>query len=264
MAIVHVSTATEFWNALNTSGDEVYIDNDIDCNSISITSSKEVKAALVDGQGHTLYNLAMTGSADMFSFGTLFGTHTIQNVNLANVLQPYDYAVFRNTNSNPHIDLINVQIQGLCRKIIRGQRFTVQKCTFHTTGTTTIIAGSATLNASLCYFDCDTIPSTSTRFSYCNLTDCYVKGDFDATGYIATYVYFSNCNLTRVIVNNDFINTTGIEFKLISGGTCEDVLYNSSKMGDMTYTTVTGATGLTDTQLKTPADVIATGFPLVV
>lgn len=278
MAIVHVSTADQFWSAIGTSTNEIILDNDIDCNSITISSSKSWLASSFDGQGHTIFNLSLSSSATgMFTFGST-GSHnvTIKNVIFANVLQPFEptssnsyLPMFLNSYTNSTASFENIQIQGLLRGCLFGGRnMTVSRSAFKTTGHKVITNGYSTtqeVTMSQCYFDCSTIASSIIHFQRTNLTDCFIKGDFDATDYTTNYIYFSGGDLVRVVVNNKFINTNGITFNLISstGTTCEDVLYNTTLMGTMSYNPVTGATGLTDTELKDPASVLATGFPLV-
>jgi len=280
MSVIHVSTADQFWSAISDNTNEIILDNDIDCNGIDITTTKAWRAVSFDGQGHTIFNLSLNAIASgMFNFGTS-GTYTvlIKNVIFANILQVYDPSVnnyylpiFLNNNTKCTVTIENIQMQGLLRgSLIGGRNITVNRSAFKTTGHKIITAGSGysidhNIKFSECYFDCSTISSNIPHYFRSDFTDCYFKGDFDCTGYTTSYVYFNICKLTTCVINNKFTKTNGVTFNLIdSSGLCQNVLYNSTLMGDMHYTPVSGATGLTDSELKDPNAVLAAGFPLIV
>lgn len=254
MADIHVSTIAELKTALQTSGANVFLDNDLDFNSVTFGSSTwcNVQATDFDGQGHTIYNI-QSGSSGTVFIPVVGINFTVHNVNFYNLLLLGSGKLFDGYNSsNKNCFLSECKIQGKAKTLF-GSNMSVSPTGVRKTNIK--INGDCDLYApsfSLCYFDFDSASSdTPTTYSI-RFTDCYIKGHlrFKST------IYSSECNRNVWNCFND--NNTTPTLYTVSGGA---QLYNSDRC---TFATSSSLYPLTTAQLK-DRDYIAnnTNFPIL-
>lgn len=249
MADIHVSTPDGLKTALQTSGANVILDNDLDFNAITMGSSAwaSITAADFDGQGHTIYNIQSGSSGVIFKNNTYSNTvFKIHNVNFYNLLLLSTGYLFEGTSSAYHnMKLEECKIQGKANRLFGVYMATdaATKCNFKINGDCRITDA----NFSLCYFDFDTPSTNFYTGSFLNATDCYFKGHVKIPSGI-----FTSTNFVRNVWNayNDNETTPTMQGS--------PNLYNSDRA------TFSGGIPLTTVQLK-DRDYIAnnTNFPIL-
>lgn len=257
MADIHVSTIAELKTALQTSGANVFLDNDLDFNSITFGSSTwcSVQATDFDGQGHTLYNI-QSGSSGTIFVVDVGKVCTFHNVNFYNLLLLGSGKLFDGYNANNrNVYLSECKIQGKANQLF-GQYMPIIT-TGAVTKTNIKINGDCNLyypSYSLCYFDFDETANDTPASSYyfMRFVDCYIKGHlrFKST------IYATECNRNVWNCYND--NNTTPTLNTVSGGS---QLYNSDRCS---FANSANLFPLTDSQLK-DRDYIAnnTTFPIL-
>lgn len=249
MADIHVTTVDGLKTALQTSGANVFLDNDLDFNSVSMGSSAwcTIIASDFDGQGHTLYNIQSGNSGVIFKNGTYSNTvFKIHNANFYNVLLLGSGYLFDGTSSTYHnMKIEECKIQGKASRLFGAYMSIggVTKCNFKINGDCRI----SDTDFSLCYFDFDTPSSNFYTGTYLSATDCYFKGHVKLSS-----GSFTSSSFARNVWNvyNDNATTPTMQGS--------PNLYNSDRA------TFSGGIGLTDSQLK-DRDYIAnnTTFPIL-
>lgn len=270
MAIIHVTTAQEFLDAIAHTGNEVYIDNDIDFNGYEFTQQSYVDAVTVHGQGHNLSNIQYAYNGQRFYAGA---DSYWDEVNFINCLcqNTADAAFFHG----------------------RSGRFTFDKCKFHgkffnfayrrVTFTNCAFAfepGLAWLswsdgvsaNFEQCYFDLKeqnghTLISNSVNTT--TVKNCYFKGTI--TGQTTHLFSVGHQTFVNNVINIEFVDSG--TFRIDYGGDPDVVsIYNATKAAGATITAQDHIIGLPDSDMhvESAADVqrvseaiAATGFPIV-
>lgn len=235
MADIHVTTVDGLKTALQTTGANVFLDNDLDFNSVTMGSSAwtTITASDFDGQGHTLYNIQSGNSGTIFKNGTYSNpVFKIHNTNFYNVLLLGSGYLFDGASSTyRNMTIEECKIQGKASRLFGSNMATIgaTKCNFKINGdcriTDTIF--------SLCYFDFDTPSANFYTGSLLNATDCYFKGHVKLPSSTLTSTSFVR-NVWNVY--NDNATTPTMQ------GTPN--LYNSDR------STFSGGIALTDAQLK--------------
>lgn len=271
MAIIHATTASEFITALGTSGNEIYIDNDIDFNGYEFTAATSVSNITVHGQGHNLSNIQYSYNGPRFS-GT--GTSTWDEVNFVNCLcqNTYDAAFFDGRYS--WFNFEKCKFQGKFFNFAY-RRVDFSKCAFAFEDGLAWLSWSNGEAASFqqCYFDLKEQTRGHRWFSNSanatTIKDCYFKGKIH--GQTTAPFNVGTTSFTNNVINFEFVD--GGTFAIQGNGDPDTVsIYNATKAAGATITAQTNIVGLpnSDMQATSAADVervsqaiAATGFPIV-
>lgn len=258
MATVHVTTADQFLTAVAVEDDTIIIDNDLDFNGITVVAT--VFCAEIDGGGHSLYNIQSTTTDTPIFFNRACNMH---NVAFVNVLQTQT-AGFLNSVSYG-ITVERCTFTGYFGRI-GGGNITFSKCGINASRLLgNVVAANATYVPRLydCYIHADRYSGTiaGSAANRVVMQNCYFSGLVANPRNGA--VMFNTSNMQNCVFNVDITASESCTITMVdSVGAIGVSLCNSDKIGS-NITCTYGVTPLTDTQLKTPADVRATGFPLI-
>lgn len=272
MAIVHVTTAQEFLEALAVTDNEIYIDSDIDFNGVDLTAATYVRNVTVHGQGHNISNMQYSYNGPRFSQAS--GDSTWDEVNFINCLcqNTYDAAFFDGRSGRLTFD--KCKFQGKFFNFAYRQT-TFTRCAFAFEPGLAWLSWSngVTANFTQCYIDFKeqrsgrTWISNSTNVSIVH--NCYFKGKI--TGQNAPMFSVGANTFINNVINIEFVN--GGTFLLHYGGNpVTTSIYNATKAAGATITPLDNIVGLADSDMRvtSAADVervsqaiAATGFPIV-
>lgn len=290
MAIVHVTTAQEFIDAIAVGDNEVYVDNDIDFNGIVRTREIPLIAASIHGQNHAITNINYTWPQNCF-MGPQGRTVTIEDLNFTNVYTDNDKVEFQffDGNSGGKLVFNRCKFQGLF------YQFTYRSCEFYQCAFAfedgldkiALPSGSKAIFQQ-CYFDLkEQTTGTNNYFEYASSTatilqvlDCYFKGTIKNFGDNAGDNSRVNGadplmqvgTLSHCVFNLDITDSRPIKFNYWDNSTSGVCIYNETKVSAPSVTATTDITGLpnSDMQVTSAADVervsqaiAATGFPIV-
>lgn len=258
MAIVHVGNITDFIAAISVADNEVIVDNDIDAQDWA-ASETTVRATKITGNDHSISNINHLANGNLFYFGA---NCTIDKLHLINFIcfNTSDAATFHGRNYQATFN--DCKFQGRFRNFAY-RNINCNRCTF------TFESGlkyahwmeSSSVTWDQCYIDFKV--QTSNAFpvfagtSDAVLNNCYFKGQLKASTTNGQFSFvLANC-----VVNTDLVGT--VTTPISTQTTSRITLYNSDKIGNVTITAKNNVIPLTDAQLKDPAAVAATGFPLV-
>lgn len=262
MAIVHVTSWSEFVAAVAVSDNEVIVDNDIDCNGEPLESVIHVYCSKIDGNDHIIYNLTSTGSHNDFQAHAPCEINKLHFYNYVCYANTSSYGVFYGGSSTNTFTFKECKMQGITFKpLLYTYGGTLQSCSLSFTQLRILKRGSGT-HCTECWIDIgNTTPNSGAQFSSGgSIIDCYIKGKFvlDNSSGMATPIFNNTCTTSVFnfeITKPDTINTLNLS---TDASTC---IYNSDRIKNLTGDG--GATPLTDTQLKDASAVAATGFPIV-
>lgn len=243
---VTVTTWAEFKDAVGTAREIVELGADIDCASEPVTSTINFRCAQVIGHDHKITRIINTGSNYTFTY--------VQNNTV------FDHVKFTDIYHIPssasaaflygQFTFNDCQFQGAFKYFVTGNAY-FNRCTFSfadgTTGTNPIFDGSGSMK--YCWADIgeQTWNNTNTYAIKTSAENCYFKGklngNFNRLANSANYCVFN------------IYSTVTASISVPSGSVS---LNNSDRAPHFT-----GATNLTDVQLKDRAAVRATGFPLI-
>lgn len=250
MADIHVSTIDGLKTALQTSGANVILDNDIDFNGYDLGNSNwvNITANDFDGQGHTIYNIQYAGTGVVFKNNNASNNvFNIHNVNFYNVLSLSNGMLFNGYSSTyNNMTLLECKIQGIAKRLFGGylkSTYGVTRCNFKINSDCQLYDATY----SCCYFDLDASSSNFNSGGFITAADCYFKGHVKLPSGT-----FTSTSFVRNVWNAYNDNTTTPTMQ----GTPN--LYNTDRA------TFSGGIGLTDSQLK-DRDYIAnnTTFPIL-
>lgn len=266
MATVHVTTAEQFITALAVTSNIVEIDNDIDFNGID--THPTIYCAVINGNGHSFYNIQSTNTTNILRFNR---ECTVTNLAFKNTLQTLDAAFA--SSRDYRVTFSKCTFSGYYGRLASGYvtfdkcGVNIQRCIGRLVGDTNGYVPEL-IN---CYIHCDL---------YSNTTNGAIVGTSTYRGTVINSYFSGNVanlsngailfNLSSSAKNNVFnvtvTSNTNISISYVYGGNSDSAnisLCNSDKIGSNISVTYGYVTPLTDTQLKTPADVRATGFPLI-
>ena len=270
MAVIHVNSWDSFLTAVNTAGATVILDSDIDAGNDIRTSKIEVKCIEVDGQNHTIYNFTSTHNGDDFNCSFYYeGSYiqpTFKNINFYNIAST---GTGRNNAfffaSYGHFYLRNCRLQGIINKSLMVRTDLIQSsCTFDRLG---FLGGNDTSNHILeSWIDIGNcvLNDTADNFYYGDVAYSYLKGSLDTNKLRDNYPIFRSDFISSIInIELSDSSTNSKTVKLCSDNATNICLFNNDKVNfsaDTVFTIQNNFTGLTDSNLKNPAAVIATGF----
>ena len=272
MAIIHVTTPDEFFAAIRTGGNEIYIDNDIDFNGYAITGATGVAAVTVHGQGHNLTNMQYGYNGSVFRSD---GSASFwEEVNFINVLcqNTYDAAFFDGRSGRLTFD--KCKFHGKFFNFAYRQ-VTFKNCAFAFEPGLAWLSWSSGVSADFeqCYFDFKEQLSGHTWISnsvnVSTVKNCYFKGKIHGQNTALFKVGYQT--FINNVINIEFVDSG--TFKIDSASDPETVsIYNATKAAGATITPQDNIVGLpnSDMQATSAADVqrvsqaiAATGFPIV-
>lgn len=270
MAVVHVSTWTDFKTAITGAGNTVILDSDIDANGNIISDRIGVKAVEIDGQGHTIYNYTSTHNGSDFwldfYYNNQYITCNIKNLNFYNVVVGgfnTNEAFFKTYHGR--FILTNCRIQGVINKELI-QDSSMYKCSCTFTNLLRIGGISDSNIIEECWFDLgkNIIPNGVDNYYKGQVKYCYFKGGLNTKGLSNnTQIFRGSCKNS---IFNIEISDTSEDIKTIRLNDRVDTeinLYNTDKIAlpsNVIFETQSNFTGLSDASLKSPESVSATGF----
>lgn len=258
MATVHVTTAQQFLSAVANEGDTIIIDNDLDFNGL--TARAAVYCTEIDGGGHSLYNIQSTTTDTPIFFNRACNMH---NVAFVNVLQTQTTGFLNCLRYGVTVD--RCTFTGYFGRI-GGGNITFTKCGINVSRLLgNVVAANASYVPELydCYIHADRYSGTiaGSAANPVIMQNCYFSGLVSNPNNNA--VMFNTSNMQNCVFNVDITASENRTITLVNAVDAIDVsLCNSDKISSNINCTY-GVTPLTDAQLKTPADVRATGFPLI-
>lgn len=271
MAIIHVTAAQEFLDALRTSGNEIYIDNDIDFNGYEFTQTTSVANVTVHGQGHNLSNIQYSYNGSRFRGD---GTSIWDEVNFINCLcqNTYDAAFFDGRYG--WFNFEKCKFQGKFFNFAY-RRVDFSKCAFAFEDGLAWLswASGEAVSFEQCYFDFKEQSSGHRYFTntanVSTVKNCYFKGTIHGQNNppftIGSQTFINN------VINFEFVDSGTFAFE---GSANPDAvsIYNATKAAGATITAQSHIVGLPDSDMhvESAADVqrvseaiAATGFPIV-
>lgn len=261
MAVVHVNNITDFIAAIAVSGNEVIVDNDLDAQDWTAAETA-IRCTTITGNDHSIYNIQHIATGNLFSFEA---NCTINNLNFLNFIcfNNSDAATFHGRNYTGTFN--NCKFQGRFYNLAY-RRVKFNRCAFTFDNGLHYAHWTDSPNASAaawseCYVDFKMQTSNASPvfsgYDAAVLQNCYFKGELTATTAYGVLAF----NMRNCVVNVQLIGT--VTTPLNSQPTSLISLYNTDKIGSVTISERANMIGLTDSQLKNPAAVVATGFPLV-
>lgn len=258
MATVHVTTADQFITAVAVEGDTIIIDNDLDFNGLTVRVT--VSCTEIDGAGHNLYNIQSTTTDPPIFFIRDCNMH---NVAFVNVLQTQTAGFLNCLGVNVTVE--RCTFTGYFGRVAGGN-ITLSKCGINVSrllGNVVAANGSYVPKLYDCYIHADRYSGTiaGSGVNRVEMQNCYFSGLVSNPNNNA--VMFNTRNMQNCVFNVDITASESRTITLVNAVDAIGVsLCNSDKISS-NITCTYGVTPLTDTQLKTPADVRATGFPLI-
>lgn len=243
---VTVSTWAEFKDAVGSANEIVELANDIDCASEPVTSTINFRCAQVIGHDHKITRIVNTGSNYTFTY--------VQNNTVFDHVKFTDIYHLPTTDSAAFLygqfTFNDCQFQGAFKYFANGgSKF--NRCTFSfadgtMASTRPIFDSSGSMK--YCWADIGEQTyntNTSNGAIRTSAENCYFKGklngNFGRLASSASYCVFNIYSTVAALISNSSV-----------------CLNNSDRAPN-----ITGATNLTDVQLKDRAAVQATGFPLI-
>ena len=260
MAVIHVSNINDFVSAVETIGAEVIVDSNIDAQSW-IAREIVVLCASISGNGYNISNLQYSANINLFSFSSVC---TINNLNFINCLcyNRADYAFFHARNNT--VTFNDCQFQGLFYNFAY-RRIQFNRCTmaFESGLNYAHWTDTSVGNWNVCYVDFkNQLQNNNFVFAGvqgAQLINCYFQGRLQV-GSSSGVISFTPVNC---VFNIEFSAVSAINPPLCYFSLDYVSLYNVDKLQNVTFADRANMIGLSDTALKTPAAVIATGFPLI-
>lgn len=260
MAVIHVSNIDDFVAAVETLGSEVIVDSDINAQG---WTAREIVVwcASISGNGYSISNLQYSANINLFSFSSVC---TINSLNFINCLcyNRADYAFFHARNNTAIFN--DCQFQGLFYNFAyRHVQF--NRCTMAFEPGLNFAHWTDTQVAKwdVCYVDFkNQLQNNNFVFAGvagAQLINCYFQGRLQV-GSSDGVISFTPANC---VFNVEFYAVSAINPPLCYFPLNYVSLYNLDKLQNVTFADRANMIGLSDAALKTPAAVIATGFPLI-
>ena len=266
MATVHVTTAQQFLTAVAVGGNIVEIDSDIDFNGIDAHVS--IYCTEINGNGHSIYNIQSTNTTNIMIFNRAC---TVTNIDFKNTLQTANAAFVSSRDSL--ITFSKCTFSGYYGRLASG-RVTFDKCGVNIQrciGRLVEDSNEYVPQLINCYIHCDLYSNTSngaivgTAIRNGTVVNSYFSGNVANLANGATIFNLSSSSKNNVF-NIDITSDSNIAISYVYGGSSDIAnvsICNSDKISSNITVTYGYVTPMTDAQLKTPADVRATGFPLI-
>lgn len=289
----NVATFTEFVNALTSieTGDVINITADLDFNTWLPSSGltfplhcpsdrHQVENVVINGNGHTIYNLTNSYSGGdnngTFAFHVLTGKECIQinNLNFLNCSCMKEKPVFTvniNTMSGyPSIGIYDSTIQGAFAYSPFFNNFWCVRCMItiqSSTGSFVTTANNTDPTFKQCWFYLKNISKTSTMRILPKIDQCYVKGsiNYAALASVNQLAITSNCSNSCINVNAD---VSGFGFSvplstIINPQGDNISIANTDKLVGTTASTNAKLIAVTDEQMRDADYLFNIGFDII-
>lgn len=267
MTTVHVTTAEQFLTAVAVADNVIEIDNDIDFNSIATYPA--MYCAEINGNGHSFYNVQSTNRTNIFRYNQAC---TITNLAFKNTLQT-DFGSFIWGSNNGRVVVSKCTFSGYYGLLASGN-VTFDKCGVNVQrflGRVLEDSGNYRPSLNDCYIHADLYGSIPDGMVIgwsgvpLQIDNCYFSGLVANVPNNAKLFCITNTSKNNVF-NVDVTAGDAVSIDYVNGGSADVAnisLCNSDKIASNISVTYGNVTHLTDAQLKNPADVRATGFPLI-
>lgn len=270
MAVVHVTSWSEFKTAVNGKDNQVILDNDIVCDEM-LSDTIIFNCESVDGQEHAIYNIQSTYGGAEFRAGRVVTISNLGFLNFALYGDSSNGMLVSSDYGSRWFNLNDCKFQGMTLKALFDDGCTCSRCSV-SLSSCRLLTGSGyqrpiTLNE--CWIDVGTATCKHNDyyFIFADLRNTYIKGTINLTSQNTEF------NIIRGDVVNCVLNTyikcdtsRVINLRYHNADISRVSLFNADRIQtaaeiDLHYS---GWTGLTDGNLKSATAVQATGFPIVV
>lgn len=293
----NVATFEQFVDALTSidTGDVINITADLDANTwipSYITTfplkcpsdGHQVENVVINGNGHTVYNLSNSNAATegLFKFFVLTGaTHPdciqINSLNFLNCSCFSEQKPIFSTNAQTNLNYMSISLndctfQGVFNGAFTSGNFWYNRCMITIKSQRgTFTAGSDSYNPVLnqCWIYLNNISKTITRDTLRNLIQCYVKGNiiYAALSSATQLAIATNCENSCINVDAD---VTGFSFNvplstLVSprASTSKLTIVNTDKIIGASASTAANLVGVTDEQMRDANYLFNIGFDIL-
>lgn len=267
MGTVHVTTAEQFLTAVTVVDNIIEIDNDLDFNAV--TTYPTINCAEINGNGHSFYNMQCNNRNTILGFNAAC---KMSNIAFKNTLHT-DFGAFIRGSGNGRVNVTKCTFSGRYGLLGTGN-VTFDKCGVNALrflGRVVEDSGNRYPSLNDCYIHADLYGSISDGMVIgwsgvpLQIDNCYFSGLVANVPNNANLFCISDTSKNNVF-NVDVTANDAVSIRYVYRGSADVAnisLCNSDKIARNLSVTYGNVTPLTDAQLKTPADVIATGFPLI-
>ena len=271
MAVVHVTTWSDFKTAVAGTDNQVIIDNDIVCNEM-LSDSTTWKCESIDGQDHAIYNIQSTYDGAEFRAGRVITISNLGFLNFTLYGTSRDRGMFQMTDYGSRYFVFNdCKFQGMTLKGLFDDGCTCNRCSISLSSCRFLITDSYQRKGAYneCWIDLGTVncKNNDNVIIWGDLRNTYVKGTINLTSQTGKFDIIRG-DVTSSIFNAYIKCDTSRAINMIrdNNNTVNTCLYNTDRIqiaseSDLRHN---GWTGLKDSELKSATAVQATGFPIIV
>ena len=269
MAVVHVTTWSDFKTAVAGTNNQVIIDNDIVCDEM-LSGSTMWNCESIDGQDHAIYNIQSTYNGSEFKAGTYVTISNLGFLNFALYGVSSSYGMFQNGPSK-RFTFNDCKFQGMTLKGVLDNGCTCNRCSVSLSSCRFIMSSVGTYTSAFneCWIDLGTVNcEKDDNYIICaDLRNTYIKGTINLTNQTRKFDILRG-DVTSSIFNAYIKCDTSRAINLISEdkSTVNVCLFNKDRIKTASESDLrhNGWTGLSDSNLRSATAVQATGFPIVV
>lgn len=270
MAVVHVTSWSDFKTAVGGTDNQVIIDNDIICDEM-LSDAIVFNCTSIDGQEHAVYNIQSTRGNAEFEAGRIV---TISNLGFLNFALYGDSSsgMFVSTNYGSRYFVFNdCKFQGMTLKGVFDDGCTCTRCSVSLSSCRFLAPSSFQRQTSFheCWIDLGTATckNNDNYLIFADLRNTYIKGTIKLTDQNTQYDVIRG-SVTNCVFNAYIKCATSrvINLRRNNESTGNVCLFNTDRIQTASESDLrhSGWTGLTDGNLKSATAVQATGFPIVV
>ena len=276
MARIDVSTWAQFVQAWKdaSGGDTIEVNADLDVND-SIPSSQINDrenggrgVVVINGNGHTLYNLAGGNPYSGVIFDSTYQQHQFNKLNFQNM--DLTRPAFLGYSNSSYVLFNDCNIQGRASGVpFFGGYITLNRCTCTFTNTTSVITDN---NANFIYCwiwlkNCRKTWGGSGAALIRHLNTCYIKGDVtygtDSEIYSDAVEDVQNCCFNVTINASTFSGVTADYFCYNANGAKITIINKDKLPSSTTASADPQAIAVTDEQMKNATYLASIGFDIV-
>ena len=270
MAVVHVTTWSDFKTAVAGTNNQVIIDNDIMCDEM-ISDSTMWNCESIDGQDHAIYNIQSTYNGSEFKAGRVITISNLKFLNFALYGVSYLRGMFQRGGTGKWFVFNDCKFQGMTLKGLFDDGCDCNRCSISLSSCRFLIADSPERQGAYneCWIDLGTVTckNNDSVIIWGDLRNTYVKGTINLTNQKDDFVIIRG-DVTSSVFNAYIKCDTSRAISLIrwNNSTNSTCLYNTDRIKTASESDLNhrGWTGLKDSELKSATAVQATGFPIVV
>lgn len=276
MARIDVSTWAQFVQAWKTAvgGDIIEVNADLDVNDdIPSSQINDHEGAgkgvvVINGNGHTLYNLAGGNPYSGVIFDSTYQQHQFNKLNFQNM--DLTRSAFLGYSSSSYVLFNDCNIQGRASGVpFFGGHITLNRCTCTFTNTTSVITDKDG-NFVYCWIwlkNCRKTWGGSGAALIRHLNTCYIKGDVsygsDSGIYSDTVEDVQNCCFNVTINATQFSGDSADYFCYNANGAKITIINKDKLPSGVTASDDPQAIAVTDEQMKNATYLASIGFDIV-